>query len=247
MTSHWPGSNAYLQYIEGQVQELWCEFTPAAFSVLGYPARFEVSHGLQFLAVVAGLFKDDQKDGISISELCDSVMTQYNVDPDSEEISKEIIHSGEQAIFAAIGWLSMLYKPAKATARSFNLNLEPKQASLKPLHMRDVAKRPVAGFLRGLGNILPSPDPKCGGFGGGAIPGASNDGRSQQIYTSTLNYYSLRTIGNINIKWVDTLSAHLEFHTFSRTLMLFRFPSFCALNCLDPEQLHCFDQSVGSS
>ena len=222
-----------MTYIEKQIEELWCETSEAIFTLLGYPSPLKVWHGLEFVIMTAKVLKCNENHGASISEILDTILVSYNVDSNSREISNVASQSGEQAIFATIGWLTMLYKPAKATGNGFNLQLEVKQASLKPLHARDVSKRPIPGFLRGLGDIMPNPDLRSG---------ASNDRRSEQIHTSTLNYYALQHIGNIHVQWVDTLSAHLEFHAFSRTLMLFRFPSFCAINSLTPEQSHCFDQ-----
>jgi hypothetical protein len=58
--------------------------------------------------------------------------------------------------------------------------------------------------------------------------GMSND----VLYESSLNYFSLSTIGRVRITWVDTLTSHLAFDRSTRTLSIFRFPSFCATNVL---------------
>lgn len=243
--SRWPGSNAYLKYLERQVQELWCGAPEAIFTVLGYSCPPELSDCLQFLTAVAKAFKTSEKNGVSISEIWDSVLVQYDVDPDSVQIGRAVRHAGEQAVFAAVGLLSMLYRPIKTQDHAFHLHVEEKQTGLKPRHTSDVAKRPIAGFLRGLGSLLPSPDLTAAGDGGGSWDlKASNDRRSERIHTSTVNYYALKQIGKINIQWVDTLSAHLQFHAFSRTLLVFRYPTFCALNCHGEESDHCFDRRV---
>lgn len=241
--SHWPGTETYMAYLESQVQELWCGTSPQPFfSLLGYSNPLEASHCFEILTVIAGAFKSSQKDGVSICEIFDSILTQYHIDPNTQQISQVVRQTGEQAVFAAIGWLSMLYRPTKASDSCFRLNGEAKQVDLKQSHTREGAKRPIAGFLRGLGNLLPYPETRNTGAGRGF--GGLIDRNSEQIQMSTLNYYALKRIGNIHIEWVDTLSAHLEFHVFTRTLMLFRFPTCCAVNCLGKEEDHCFDRSV---
>lgn len=61
----------------------------------------------------------------------------------------------------------------------------------------------------------------------------SNTGSSNGVlYQSSLNYYSLFTIGRVRLDWVDTLAAHLAFDPSTSTLSVFRFPSFCAINVL---------------
>lgn len=55
---------------------------------------------------------------------------------------------------------------------------------------------------------------------------------SDVLYESKLNYFSLFTIGQVKLKWVDTLSGHLAFDTATRTLSIFCFPSFCVANIL---------------
>lgn len=52
------------------------------------------------------------------------------------------------------------------------------------------------------------------------------------LYESSLNYFSLYTIGRVRLQWVDTLTAHLAFDRSTRTLYVFRFPSFCVANIL---------------
>ncbi|KAK2595620.1 hypothetical protein QQS21_006667 [Conoideocrella luteorostrata] len=60
------------------------------------------------------------------------------------------------------------------------------------------------------------------------MPGGRSDGNI--LYESSLNYFSLFKIGRVKLKWVDTITSHLIFERSTRTLSLFRFPSFCAMS-----------------
>lgn len=72
----------------------------------------------------------------------------------------------------------------------------------------------------------------CGGelpisYSAGPTVGTSGD----VLETTNLNYYTLSKVANIQIIWVDSLLQHLDFDRRSKTLKIFRFPSFCYLLC----------------
>lgn len=72
----------------------------------------------------------------------------------------------------------------------------------------------------------------CGGklpisYNAGPTVGKSGD----ILETTNLNYYTLSKVANIEIIWVDSLLQHLDFDRRSKTLKIFRFPSFCYLMC----------------
>ncbi|KAK4039377.1 hypothetical protein C8A01DRAFT_47166 [Parachaetomium inaequale] len=75
----------------------------------------------------------------------------------------------------------------------------------------------------GLASGNPSPGP---------LPSHARGADDDILYESSLNYFTLRTIGRVKLKWVDTLTAHLAFDRSTRTLSLFRYPSFCVANLL---------------
>lgn len=157
----WPGIATYLHYMEGQVNEMWCNSpTPAIFSALRYPSPLCVHHGIEFIIAVADAFYTSKKSGVSINEISESVFAKYGVDLDSDAITSAIHHSCEQAIFAAIGWLSMLYMPVKASEHGFSMGLDNGEAGLKLSCAREGARRPITGFLRAFGSLLPCPQLK---------------------------------------------------------------------------------------
>lgn len=64
------------------------------------------------------------------------------------------------------------------------------------------------------------------------------------LYQSSLDYFSLLTIGRVKLKWVDTLTSHLAFNRSKRTLYIFRFPSYCAINVLHDGKIGSFKECV---
>ncbi|KAL4799259.1 hypothetical protein BDV19DRAFT_295066 [Aspergillus venezuelensis] len=62
----------------------------------------------------------------------------------------------------------------------------------------------------------------------GDMARAIGESRRGLLYAARLNFSSLTTLGNIEIKWVDTLSEHLSFNERDRCLSVFRWPSLCA-------------------
>jgi hypothetical protein len=42
-------------------------------------------------------------------------------------------------------------------------------------------------------------------------------------------FHTLHRVAGIKIEWVDSLSLHLEFDSYTKVLKIFRFPSFCLI------------------
>ena len=76
---------------------------------------------------------------------------------------------------------------------------------------------------------------------GKKLPRADLEAASQMIHASSIAYYGLKKFGKIRIVWVNSLTAHLDFDPLTRKLMLFRLPSFCALNCISGESSGFFE------
>lgn len=47
------------------------------------------------------------------------------------------------------------------------------------------------------------------------------------IYPTAINAYTMTTIGEVTIEWVDSLACHLKYDSYSNKLFIFRYPSFC--------------------
>ena len=128
-----------------------------------------------------------------------------------------------QFIFATVGVLTMLYKPLVPTFNSgdtfFQLDHQGAPCFTESRLRGDMSSRPIVELLLHFGEILPKRLPR----GGRADP-------KDALHVSNLNVQTLTRIGGITIRWVDSVSAHLDFDPISLELMIFRLPSFCALS-----------------
>lgn len=141
--------------------------------------------------------------------------------------SDPIVHlTAMNAVFTVLGWYSMLYEPSlKPNKTDLSISrsvVTTKHAGrhLSSLPIAVCARRTLSGLLMSFGKRLPKPD---------------FEAPSHMIHVSSIAFYALKKFGKIKIVWVNSLSAHLEFDTLTRTLMLFRLPSFCALFCVSRE------------
>ena len=218
----WPGLLIWVRYMEKEAQRIWGCSNPSSLSLLGYSSEFKISDALKFIITVAEILNESSEAAITINEVFNSFIAKSGLTASSLVIRE----AGYHATFAIIGWLTMLYKPLRSTCSDFQLKPERKQVGIKSYQSIDGARRPIAGFLLGLGNLLPATERTIGQGG---------DKSSGNIHISAINFHALSTVAKVNIEWVDTLSAHLQFDVPSRSLLLFRFPTFCALICASRE------------
>ena len=54
---------------------------------------------------------------------------------------------------------------------------------------------------------------------------------TEHIELSHVSFDMIQNFAKVRIEWVDCLSMHLEFDSRTRTLKVFRFPSFCRIMC----------------
>ena len=189
-----------------------------------YPDLFSL------MIAIAETLKTSLKRGTSLNELAKNLF----LEPDGSASNSDVrLHStAMNAIFTAMGWFSMLYEPSlnpKDASLSmadsvFNQNQASHQ--LYSLPVTACARRTLPGLLMSFGKKLPRADLEA---------------PSQMIRASSIAYYGLKKFGKIRIVWVNSLTAHLDFDPFTRKLMLFRLPSFCALNCISGESFGFFE------
>lgn len=227
----WPGAYVYMRYIERELRSMqYVLFDPVLHEL--YPGHAGGYKGsVTFMCDLAKQLKNNMTRHMSIEEVLQDLLR-------SREVTSVPLPELYHAIFAIIGWTTMLVRPIidpfdrEASLSNFRI-IKPSRNGGMALQPLDLVKRPITTVLKAFGKVIPE-------FDGKVIGNPRME--SEALYVSTLNYHSLQTFGKINIRWVDVLSAHLEFDPLTRTLMLFRFPTFCALNCIQEEKWKCFDR-----
>jgi hypothetical protein len=134
-------------------------------------------------------------------------------------------------IFIGIGWLCLLYLPTFGIAESefrFDIEVEGKNCFSLASQSIDRARRPFAEVLRGFGSVLPRR--KEDNDIRHASQHSSSPSGKDILNVSMMNAATLWKVGGIRISWTATVSAHLDFDEETRTLSLFRLPSFCVIN-----------------
>jgi len=215
------GLEAYSEYVATQCQSVHHSIFSPFLVAIGFAKRSILLDLIHFVLSVIQFLKEHDVNSTSVEEMVDIVLKQYKV---NEDIASDIREYGAQAIFTIIYWLTilMLIKPClqfSSTHLRVLMSLS-NQISIQSSLEIFYASQPIPTCLREFGDFVPRP--------------AQNTLEPAGILSASiiqcLPRYSLKSIGKINIIWVDALSTHLDFQPLTRTLMPFRFPSFCALS-----------------
>ncbi len=75
-----------------------------------------------------------------------------------------------------------------------------------------------------MGKLLPVKETKF------PVSKESSGLRQSKLFVSNLNASTLQDLAHIQIIWIDTISAHLDFDPTIPSVKLFRLPSFCKLH-----------------
>lgn len=142
--------------------------------------------------------------------------------------SKALINA-KCLVFAMIGWQTMLYQadfdscPPNQLAIQSEMGIYQGQAHMCLKQNNTACKKKMHDFLLGYGLLLPPRN-----FHALASP---EDKKAflelKTIYPTTINAYTMTTIGEVTIEWVDSLACHLEYDSYLNKLFIFRYPSFC--------------------
>lgn len=253
----WVGAAAYCQFLEDlEFQPLLSDEYAFIWTAIGVPRPTVLADcwpwfrmvccTLHILPETASI--EDVWDRLRLSAPVDAIATHHPTDT-----QKQACLIG---IFSVLCWGSMTLKPIMHWE---DLESTPRLLVQQPLRLQkdrhqhglklEIVRRPVHAIFRNfrkimstsrwqqpIGGSISSTNPKCPD-----CAGATNVGLSTVLYKSTLNYDSLKTIGKIRLRWVDSLSSHLDFDSQNRCLSIFRFPSFCALGALEKSRGPIFD------
>lgn len=132
-------------------------------------------------------------------------------------------------VFCMIGIMTCLYRPTISGLSRKSFSIE--ENDIDTLHRYTCvykghinefeASRSVRHALKGFGELLPVLD----------RTGRAKPDHPRPLFASQINAHVLISVMKINFAWTDILGAHLDFDERTRTLYLFRFPSFCVQNC----------------
>ena len=136
----------------------------------------------------------------------------------------------ENLVFAMLGWLSMLYIPCfDQDITIFKIRYDPNQPNSRLIYEAFVVddkatEHEPACFLKKFGNLLPARHRALAVAGGQRSKTVSS---LSPISPTKFNIEVLSTLLRIRVQWVDTIALHLDYDQTTRTLSLFRYPSFC--------------------
>ncbi|KAJ2993996.1 hypothetical protein NUW58_g1672 [Xylaria curta] len=236
----WPGSLIFcihlekisLGLIEYKYNVIWkvlgCEDTPSVED------RWELYFAV--LSIISSLAPEET----TINAICLQLARDKKFPTTSHglpQLTELQFDEVRRVVFAVLCWISATLIPTLLRPDTQNSQV-PQELTLPEdwvrnskhaLHQSDY-KRPAAKIFRGFRENVINLHP----IGTGSIPsGLAED----TLFESGITYISLYRIGNVKLKFVDTIIDHLHFDRKGRTLSLFRFPTFCAMSILCTKNL----------
>ena len=143
----------------------------------------------------------------------------------------------KQGTFTLLGVLTMLYSTPRLPSSEEIFIEEPFNplVDITRMYLRSTASIPLGIIIAGLGRFVPkilSEDER---------PWQIKEPDTQYLDAAKLSAFSLINLGEVHVNWSDLLSTHLMYDQPTRTLTLFRFPSFCAINYVKERKASFFD------
>lgn len=236
--SEWPGTLAFISHLEKCFADLLDPEFEILWKVLHRDTPSTTADCWYWCFAVIEAFQALDSADLGIETAYDQLLENLNVVP--EDITSKDRQQILRAMFAVLCWTSATLKPVlgneKVTAATNTIDFNEVQPlvleaeNTSRVYSTDDVDRPLSKMFRFFRSSswedwsLEQPLANAGTQGNESNGGGSN----HMLYGSSLKYSSLATIGRVKLKWVDTLTAHLAFDRPSRTLSIFRFPSFCA-------------------
>ena len=151
----------------------------------------------------------------SINDIARNLFIQYGVPSDA---AAHHLNAAYQAIFACVGWTSMMFSPITDQSRTEFCFSQQTRGSTVYRRVSDTAKRPIGAMIRGFGVVPLQCPPRI----------ASTPEETPLLAVSNLNFFVLSKLGDLSVAWVDDLTSHCKLDLGKKELALFRFPSFCS-------------------
>ncbi|KAJ6780995.1 hypothetical protein PWT90_09036 [Aphanocladium album] len=230
----WPGLPSYLNYVQRQMELAGPACLQPLWDAFGFTTPITTRQIFELLHQVAVCF-DHTSAAVTIDEILQSLLTPFgcriqDLGPDSQACCR-------QAVFKALSCCVMLFTASLECAPGRLLvDLSPGIVGFRSNLPMEMSRRPISRLIQELGPLLPSQE---------HILAALNDTRPSALHVSSLNAASLKFISKIRITWTSSLGCHLLFNPLKRTLAIYRFPTYCALQCMNGESVSAID-SAGS-
>lgn len=232
-----PSIAAWCGYLEDCFQPLLEDDYSNIWPSIGLPKPKTSAECWSWLEAVASSIRQFQGAGVSIEDIWETMIprtaapSDVRITADSERSTCFI------AIFAVLCWGSMTLSPklaSSSTAAPSYLAIQHMTTEHHGLKL-DFVERPIAAVFRNFQRNKT-------GIRWRPPINAPLTGDSVVLYVSSLNFNSLQITGKLRLKWVDNITSHLDFNSRTRTLSIFRYPSFCALTTLGANRGAVFEE-----
>ncbi|CAI7612735.1 unnamed protein product [Penicillium palitans] len=189
-------------------------------------SKIQETHSLNALFESIEDYCARETEGVSIDEIT-THLRETGVFDDANSLQ------GHQTllVFAALGWCSMLYQAAFNVCSVQELAIhqdsdQPQSGLVFDMYKvsAELSDRPMSVLLKAFGNLLPARSSNSGYL---ASETGSMASFWRPLHPEETNAYLLHVLLRVQIRWVDTLALHLDYDKSTRTLSLFRYPSFC--------------------
>jgi hypothetical protein len=167
-----------------------------------------------------------ETEGVSIDEI-----TAYLRETGVFDHTKALQGHYTLLVFAALGWRSMLYQAAFNVCSIQELAIhqdsdQPQSGLVFDMYKvsAELSDRPMSVLLKAFGHLLPARSPNSRYV---ASEAGSIASLWRPLNPEETNAYLLHVLLGVQIRWVDTLALHLDYDKSTKTLSLFRYPSFC--------------------
>ncbi|KAL8870787.1 MAG: hypothetical protein Q9174_003248 [Haloplaca sp. 1 TL-2023] len=229
-----------LHHLETELRQGLMQYCRPVLEYCGFPTGDQSYQSLvDLVECVTIIVRENEDRFINMYGIMRQVRAKNHLSPTPEHPPAAV----RQGIFGVFGYITMLYKIPCPTSPTYFTISEPTSPFLyvRKKVMNQMSS-PLSDFIEGFGNFIPKPTKKQKDF----LREIPQPPASIDLSTSIVNAFVLTKIGELKITWSDLLSAHLVFDRYSRTLTMFKFPTFCALQYWPTGQWSLFDWCVRS-
>jgi len=221
----------YSQYLQSKFLDHWHALSAALVGLdeeSKAPKNNEFIILFEFMRKVAEIFKTQS--GCALTDIVDKLSNDGLLKDQLDDVRA----IPNQVVFAAVGWLTMLYEAIPRPTR-FELQISATSSSAKsgapnsslsrkyPCDRQgfDNVDRPFYEMLEHFGQLIPGPQMQ-------SLYLRENPARGF-LNVQSVSFATLQKIANLRIIWVSSLALHLELDSGKKTLKLFQYPSFCRI------------------